>query len=467
MTHSLCRNPLSLLLVAVMLLLGSCRNSTTNIHDLLATLPKDASTVVAFNVHSSLEKAGCKIDGSKVELSPEMKAALDKTNNPDVRQLFNGEYGIDPEAVVIFIEGRDVYLTGFLARPDDFVKAVSQQTGAPFEGNGVKTSRNYAYKDNQFWISLSNDQTIHSSEVERFLSLSERLSFTANDYADSMVDLSHDIQGWSNIVGIVNAIGLDFQERQFFRMGLETLFDDAVDLTFTADFDKGSFTSITQIINSKGKPAKFLLPADKIDVSTISGDNGSAGLFMAVALPEKLMQEISQQVEGKGFSLLGAIMPMFKCIDGTSLLRMGIDGRIAGLITTTGQNTASLTDLLTSQFGLKVNKDGKILHFSQGEVSGPLTNNDVAPDFMGATIGMVVSPGMNQGDASAHMGLRKISAMLEGYNGSMQLRITATSNNEKENILISILEAGSMPSVPSSRANEFPNEIEEHHSPES
>lgn len=441
MKHSDSRILLSPIVLVMLLILGACSgNNVANISDLLATVPNDASAVVAFNVRSALEKAGCTVEGSKVTMNKTIEKALENSSGSDIKRFFNGEYGVDPSAAVIFVEGHEIYLTGYLAQPSQFKKAVEKETGAPFEGSPVETSGNIALKTQQFWVRLSHKNEINTDEIARFTSLTDRLSFLANDYGDNLADLNHDIKGWSNIIGLFNTAGLDFQSRSLLRMIMESVFEDAEDLTFEADFEKGRFVAVTRILNENGDPAKYLLPAEKIDISAIDKAPETANFLMAIATPERFISEIRKQVGDKGISVIGAILPMLECVDGTTVAAIGTDGSFSGIIPTNGNGTSRLADLLSTQLNAQVSKDGNNLLFSHGTVSGPIVTKDVASRFKGASIGLVMTPATNPGAGDPSIGLKDISVMFEGTEGSLQLRLEAESIDQSENILISVLQ---------------------------
>lgn len=443
MKHFHSRFLLGSVMAALLMLLEACSGSKgADISDLLATVPSDASAVVAFNVRSTLEKAGCSIDGDKVTMSPALEKALSDSKGADIKRFFNGDYGVDPSAAVVFVEGHDIYLTGYLAQPAQFKKAVEKETGAAFQGSPVETAANFAVKAQQFWVRLSHRNDISPDEISRFSSLTDRLSFMANDYGDDLADLNHDIKGWSNIVGLFNTAGLDFQTRSIMRMAIESIFEDAEDLTFEADFEKGRFLAVTRVLNEKGDPAKYLLPADKIDVSAIEKASPSQNLLLGVALPQSLISEVRKQVGDKGISVLGAILPMLECVDGTVVTSIAADGAFRGVIPTNGKSTSQLTDLITSQLDAQMSKEGNDLIFSHGNVAGAIVTKDVASKFKGASFGLVMAPEPKDSSATAE-GLKNISVMFEGTSGSLQLRIEAEAINSSESILVSALQAAS------------------------
>ncbi|MDE6296405.1 MAG: DUF4836 family protein, partial [Muribaculaceae bacterium] len=277
-------------------LLPSCSGDKADVSELLATVPADASAVVAINVKSLVEKAGCKIDGSKIVPGKEVEQIMKLSNDSSstdvktLRRLFNGEAGIDPTVALIFIEGNDAYFTGFLADPDKFKEFNEQEFNGKFtEADGISTIGNVALKGNQFWIHASHRNQINNDEIKRFISLNDKLSFLSNPYSDKIATFSNDMEGWANLSSLYNNAGMSFQQKAMAGMGLAILFSDAQDIAFYADFQNGKMITALSFIDSKGNPAKFNLPTDRIDVGLVKEIAPSSDAIFAMAISPKLV----------------------------------------------------------------------------------------------------------------------------------------------------------------------------------
>ena len=418
-------------------------DSSADISDLLSTVPNDASAVAAFNLHSIVEKTGSKIDGSKVVPGKDLQALIEKSSgNSDLSRFITNDYGIDPEAAVLFVEGQDTYLTGYLARPDSFRENVQKETSGSFSKEGdVDICANYAMKGNQFWCRVSHRNSISASEISRFTSLSEKLSFMSGSYAKELSDLNHDIKGWGNISGIFNVANMDFQSKSMARMAIESMFSDGEDIAFHADFEKGKMTSALRILNSKGKPAKFNFPTERVDVSVVKNAGASADLIYAMAVSPKMIESLKEQVDGKGISVLGAIMPALSSLDGTAVVEFSSSSNaISGVVSTKGEGTAALSDLISSGLDCTVTKDGKLLRFSNGSVTGRLSGDAMADKFKGALFGMVAVPD-RFGAADSGNPLECVALMVVSSDSSIELRVEADAKDKKENVLLSLIKA--------------------------
>lgn len=430
---------LTLAVIALTGIFSSCsKEKTTDISDLLASVPADASSVVAVNLESILTKMECKIEGQKVIPGDKMKqyiAGIDKDNITTINRFFAGDYGLEPSVALVFVEGHDIYLTGSLADPAKFKAETEKNTGGKFaSADGVETCANVAVKGTRFWVRTSHNNMINASEIARFTALSDKLSFLSNSYAPQLSELDRDIKGWANIAGIFNAAEMDFSQKAMLRMALGAIFDDASDLSFGADFKEGLLESDIKVLDSKGKPAKFLFPAGRIDVSALAKASGSAQAVTAISISKKMIEKIKEQVGANGISMMKIYAELLSSVDGTCVvLSDPTEGTLSGFITTTGQNTGSLSDALSSM-GCEISKDGNLLRFSKGLVKGSVNPADVASEFKGAVAGVVVSGKVSPG--LSH--LSTCSLMLQPAEGSLILKLSARSD-KKENILFSLL----------------------------
>lgn len=427
----------------VALLLPSCSgNESADAGELLSTIPSDASVVSVVNVKGILEKSGCKVSDGKVELSPEMKALAEKRSNADqlkeMTSLCDGASGVDPSVMALFVEGYDYYVTGFLADPAKFKAYIEKEKGAAFATeNGIDICGNVAVSNSQFWVN-SQKGSVDADEIKRFTSLDSSQSFLDNGFASNMKEFSSDIVGWGNIMGFLNTANLGFQQRATAQVAIQTIFDDPSAVTFSVDFKKGMAEISAGVLNSKGKAAKFQLPTDKIDVSAVESIGGKAEVLAAVAIPAKLISQLTKEANSKSPSMLGEYLKVLQPLDGTTALAIGSgNGRgIRGLVTTNGKDLSTLSSML-GELGFNVNKEGNVLRLSEGEVQGKLEVAQVGKDLKGAMGGAVISSGVM--DELTKSGIDRAVITLVPEDGSLRLRISGISANDKENILQSII----------------------------
>ena len=67
---------LAVITLVITSLLSSCSGDNADVSELLATVPADATSVIAINVKSLVEKSGSKIDGSKIVPGDEVRKLL-------------------------------------------------------------------------------------------------------------------------------------------------------------------------------------------------------------------------------------------------------------------------------------------------------------------------------------------------------------------------------------------------------
>lgn len=438
---------LAVITLVITSLLSSCSGDNADVSELLATVPADATSVIAINVKSLVEKSGSKIDGSKIVPGDEVRKLLSTNitnaeNKKIIRSILNGESGIDPTVAVIFLEGTDLYITGFLAEPDKFKTFMAKESGGEFsDSNGISTMDNVAFKGNQFWISNSRSRnSIDPEQITRFLALDDKLSFLSNSYSPKLSSFSNDIDGWANLSSLYNASDMSFQQKAMAGLALAGLFSDAQDIAFHANFEKGKLTTGLSVLNSKGVAAQFNLPTDRIDVGMIKELSTSGDILVATAISPKLVEQLRKDFGDKNIPGLGMIMPALSAIDGTCVIEGGENG-FKGAFSTKGDATAALSDLISEFTGATVNKDGKILRFQKGLVDGKIKNDEVADLFKGAMIAAVISDNMSRKNSLDTFPFKDMFMALIPAENSMQLEVTVNSGYPKENYLLTFIKA--------------------------
>lgn len=434
--------PLAMLFVAMILIMQGCgKDKSADLTDLLVTVPSDASGVMAVNVRNILEKCDCKVKDGKVEPGKKMKEALSGIKNASDREgvmrFMTGGYGIDPSVAMMFVEGQDVYLIGFLDEPSRFKAQAEKESGDKFESHSdIETCGNMAVKGNRFWIRVSHRNDISSDEISRFMSLNDKLSFLSNRASKDLAELDHDIEGWGNIGGIFNVLDMGFTQKSMTRMAIGAFYADAEEFTFEADFDRGELEAELTLLNSKGKPAKFIYDTRRIDVASVK-DAGSKGeSVIAAAISPSMVEKLKENVGDKGISMMAVYTQLLSSVDGTCVAVQGRNGTIRGLFTTKGEGTAPLSDALSSM-GCKTSKDGKVLRFDSGDVQGDMNVADVADEFKDALAGIVMSPQMLR-QSGYEFDIRCLSLMLVPDDGSVKLKLEIKGNDSKENIIYSL-----------------------------
>lgn len=437
------RQPVVLMCVALAMIFQGCgKDKSADLTDLLVTVPSDASAVMAINVKNVLEKSDCKVSDGKVVPGKKMQEVISGIGNASDREgisrFMTGDYGIDPSVAMIFAEGQDVYLIGFLDEPSRFKAQVEKETGDKFSSRSdIETCSNMAVKGNRFWVRLSHRNDISADEISRFMSLNDKLSFLSNRASEEMEKLDHDIEGWGNIGGVFNILDMGFAQKSMTRMAISAFYADAEEFAFKADFDRGELEAELKLLNSKGKPAKFIYDTRRIDVASVKDAASRGECVIAAAISPSMVEKLKENVGDKGISMMAVYTQLLSPVDGTCVAVQGENGTIRGLFTTKGEGTASLSDALSSM-GCRTSKDGKILRFDSGDVQGNLVVAEVADEFKDALAGIVVSPQMMK-QSGYDIDIRNLSLMLVPDDGSVELKLEMKGNDSKQNIIYSLI----------------------------
>lgn len=438
------RNIIAALAALVVALAFQACNQTApaDAGSLLATVPADVSFVAVVNSASILEKSDCKIEDAKVIPGKDAMASFDKIKSADIKStltdLLNGDSGIDPSVMVVFKEGYTTYVTGVAAEPEKFKQSIEQKHNVKFSvKDGIETALNTAVAGNQFWVSLSGQTSIDINDVRHFSSLAENQSFMQNAYASNLAEVTQDVEMWCNISGLMNTSGLDFQQRAMAQMALQTLFDDPSALALSFSLAKGEFKIEMKVLNSKAKPAKFLLPSDKLDIASIAGIGGTTNMLAAVSVPGKLIEKLKKDTDKQRTSVLGIYLNELGCLDGTIAYAQSGEN-LKGVITTDGKGVATLASFLNSM-DVKTQMNGNVLNISKGQVTGKGSVEQMANDFKGAIAGMDAAD-LHEAGFPAN-GLASGSLMLYPESGSVtvKVRVLAADKNENPIVLIANL----------------------------
>ncbi len=428
-------------LAALVILAGmaGCRkHDKADADELLKTIPSSASFVAVANISEILEEAGCKVDDGKVSDTEQLRAAISRMKKDKERRLLtlflDGESGVEPSVSAFFAETSGTYNAGILADPGKFKSLVEKETGKSFaDDNGCEVAGNIAVKGNRYWMHL-NSSSIDAATVNGFAGLGEKQSFLSNPYGKNLREVEDAVEGWGNIQALMALGDLDFQSRALAQVGLQTIFKDAENIRFNISFDKSEMKAEAGILDSKGRHAKLLYPVSKVDVATVKEIGGNAEVLIAMAIPNKF-----KATSGQNASMLGIYAKLFSCVDGTAAFAATNtpDPSLKGVITTTGENTTELSDML-SRTGLSVVKDGKQLKVTKGAVTGSLDVAASAERFKDAAAGIIID-GSLTGKNPAERDVKDISIALAPYDGSLRLVVKAHARSDNDRIILSLI----------------------------
>lgn len=442
------RNLWMLLMAVVLLGFNSCKKETVDVTDLLKTVPSSAAGVVVINMEGILEDAGCKIKDHVVTPSDEVKGLIEKSSSSmkdEYMLLFSGDTGIEPKGAVVFYDTNRTFLTVALYDVKKFCDYIEKKTGNSFteESGGVKVCGQVAVKGSQAWVCMVSHKNIDADAISAYASLGMSQSFLVTPIGEKLLVEEDDIRGWAMINTFANEM-LSRQDRSMFSLGLGFLFEDAESVMFKTDFKKGELEMEAIVLNDNGKPAKYLLPSDKVDVNTLKSLGATCDAMMAFTLNSKLIKKFEQLGSAFGGVLFGNLGEMFKNVDGTVGIVSsgnGVGESINGVVSTKGEVSKSLKDLISNEMGA-VKEDGKYLRFSKGDVKGSLSVEDCANELKGCCLGFVLDPSgfqsVGYGDA-APTGLKEVVFKLNPESGGLEVEIDVKTTDPKENALLTIL----------------------------
>lgn len=441
----------SLFLAAVMLLVfNSCKKETVDVTELLGSVPSSAAGVVVMNLESLLDDAGCKVKDHVISPSQEVMSVLDKASSQDKQNffmLFDGSTGIEPKGAVIFYDSNRSFLTFALYDVDKFCSFVENKNGGKFvdEGAGVKINGQVAVKGAQAWICLTSGKRIDADAIASYASLGKAQSFLVTDIGEELLIDEEDVRGWAMINTFVNEC-LGRSDRSMVTLGLGFLFEDAESVKFKVDFKKGELEADAIVLNEKGKPAKYQLPAEKVDVNTLKNLGGTCDAMMAFTINSKLIKKFDQLSSAFGGAMFGNLNDTFKNIDGTVGVITGSNSmeQLKGVITTKGDVSQSLKDLISNQIA-PISMDGKLITFTKGNVSGHLDVAECADELKGSCLGIVLdASGLNSvGYEASSMaaGFKDLVLKFKPESGGLEMELEINTADPKENALLTLLKS--------------------------
>lgn len=423
--------------IASLLIMAGCsKDKGADVSELLKTIPSDASVVMVMDMQSILKEADCEVSNGELKPGKELSKALASSKNEELKTDLQNlqDAGIEWTVGAVFAEGYNSYFTGFLQDTGKFKKYVEEKFGENFESGEVGTCGNVAIAGERFWICLNSRNTIVTNDIRHFNSLSEKQSILSNENVAKMQTIDSDIAGWGDIKGVLNLAGLDFATRSVCIMALQTVYVDAVEMEWEIEIENDEINADLEVINSKGGIAKFNFPVEKIDENVVKGLNLNAQGFAAIAISEKMIEQIKEQTSKESFSLLGALVNMMAgCVNGTTAVAFSEDS-LKGVITTTGHGATDLIDVL-GQWDLNVEKAGKDLNISKGTVTGDLKSADAAESLKGAVMGAVIKAS----DLTQYKQLQTVAVKFVPEKGGLKVEIKAKANDSKKKFLLNLL----------------------------
>lgn len=424
------------LIVGLLIMAGCSKDKSADVADLLKTIPSDASMVAVIDLETIIKEMDCSVSNGVIKPGKDVAQALESSKNGDTKETLEkmNKAGIDWTVAAVFAEGYNVYLTGFLSDSSKFKDAVEEQFGEKWESGEVNTCGNVAVEGERFWVCLNSRNTIVANDIRHFNTLSDNQSILSNKNVSKLKDLDSEVAGWGDISGLLNLAGLPFSSRAAVKLGLETMFEDAVELEWEIDLDGDELKAEIEIINNKGGIAKFNFPVEKVNGDVVKKLAVSGDGFGAIVISKKMIEQIKAETSKESFSLIGAFVNMMLgCVDGTASFAISNQGAMTGIISTNGHNTTDLVDAL-KQFGMNVDKEGDALRISQGgEVTGVLSAAEAADMLKGSVMGVAF------GGFDELSQLKNFSLTFHSDKGGLKGEINAKGKDPKKKFLLNFL----------------------------
>lgn len=442
-----------IVLAMLLLCLSSCKEDRADMSSLLSTVPSSAAGVVSINLKAMLQDVGCKVDGKEIkpgkEITDLMKKLDDKERN-DLIRLFNGDTGVSPDCAVIFFDSNRCFLTVSLADVDEFCRFFEEDRGSTFTdaGNNVRICENVAVKGAQAWYCLTPGKRIDADAIAAYSVLKNSQSFLSTEMAGLFINADKDIVGWGNIQTVLSGF-MSRSNLSILSIGMGFLFEDAQNLSFSVDFEDAEMEAEVLVLNENGKPAKYLLPADKINLNTIEGLGETCDALFAFTVTPKMVSKFEKIGSAIGGTLFSEIPDLLKNIDGTvAAISSNPDSggfkSINGVITTKGNVSQELKDMISNGIA-PVKEDGKMLRFSDGTVTGHLNVKESAEQIKGSCLGVVVDLNglgvVNGSIPNIPSTFHSLTFSMNPESGGIEFKLVLNGTDSKENILLTILKS--------------------------
>lgn len=439
-------------------LLFSCGKDEDDLSYLLSTIPSSAGCVIGINTTSLLQDIGVKVEDGKLKPSKDTQNLLNSLpeNNKNILSAFvDGQSGVDPRGAVLFYDLNRTYITFGLSDTEAFKNFYEKQSGQKFsETKGVAVCGNAAVKGAQVWLAIQNS-SIDPVVINGYASLSESQSFLKNKISEKVASLDKDFNGWAKISVLTNNT-MNFHQTTMFNLFSASLFDDAEDIFFTSEFEKGKFKTKLNVLNEKGKPAKYLLPTDKIDGSTIEALDVNSNIMVGAAISSGLVK----QLDKLGTTLAGVAFSGFsqtiESVDGTVAVGFSNPDNMMenfkGVVTTNGDGAMKLKVFLSNISPLQ--EEGRLIKFGKGTMSGSLSSKLCGDMLKGACVGIISDfPLYPVSEMSAYPATDNTFSSIEYFclrmvpdDESVALELIVASKDKGSNFLMTILKDNVKPS---------------------
>lgn len=440
--------------VLLMVMMASCKKDTEAVTDLLKTVPSSAGGVVVLDIEGLIEATGSEIKDNQISLSKDMEACLStfsQSNRNDLMMLLDGSSGILPKAAVVFYDSSRTFLTFSLYDEEKFIQFVEKVANGKFTNatSKVRILGNTAVMGSQAWVLLKEGRRLDPDAIEGYSNLKTSQSFLVTPIGEDLLIEENNIRGWT-LIGTYLDEMLDRTNRALFSMGAGFVFENAESVKFKADFKKGELEASLEILNDKYKPAKYLLPTNKVDVATLKGLGETCDAMMAFTVNKTLIEKFNKLGAAFGGAMFGDLGDGLKSVDGTVGIVTGavpVDNSMSanengtamnGVVTTNGNVSQELKNFISQNLGT-VSEEGNLIKFSKGAVSGDLKVEECAEELKGGCLGIVISKKnlKNSGMGSIlPKGFKYVVALLEPDSGGLKLEIEAKTDNPEENALV-------------------------------
>lgn len=276
-------------LLAAILALASCSSDRNSTEELLAHIPAEASDLVLINP----EACGLTSPEGSRELARIIEASAgDKATASAIAEIMQGKAGIDLNRVALFRSGTDFYCMGRVEDKDALAAFARKNAGKDFtDKDGVKICGSLAVSGDYFWIT-AND-AISPTTIKDFNSLDKKKSWLANDFASTLAESEAGIEIVADAQEAIGYLLPDGgMEGAALGMALSVVLADINYMAFSASFPKGTVEVKITPLDSRFRPAEYLLPAGKVDASAIAKAGLGGDAVVAVDLPAALMKQL-------------------------------------------------------------------------------------------------------------------------------------------------------------------------------
>lgn len=386
-----------ILMYAMILIMaaGCSKGSNDDAKSLLRTVPADASAVAILDVARLVKSVDGKTDGKTIELPSKLEQAISESKaltdekKKLVSDICSGETGVSVSSIIIFSAARE-YVTGLLNDPDKFIAYMQNIGGGEplpvVEEDGAKIVGKAVVIGNQFWTSDKRNPDVE--QLKYYQSLTEKQSFASQDAASLLTEGENTLTYVADIRKAMTMV----DDAKYVRIATSMMIEDLAYVAGNANLKDKDFNATTRVLNSEMKPAKMLLPTEKIDASLVKSLNTNGDAFIAVGLPKELTRKISDAVSSAMGPSLQNISQPLEQIDGTVAVCTDLGGRgVDARIQTTGKDFSGLSNMLHLIPGIEVTRDGDVIALKYGNPSSTstLTSAQAADKMKGAWMGFV------------------------------------------------------------------------------